>query len=152
MDGEAEVRTTPVGMFNYGHAYAASAAALNETKLGTTHSDAPIRFLFSHAIELYLKAFLLLNGVTVEDLRGRALGHNLKSLTSKAVKLGLNVSKEHREWIGLANEAILDRYIETGSRTVLLPNSLTAICSNLHEQIGPAAHLAAGLTRKPQKF
>ena len=80
------------------------------------------------------------------------MGHNLKKLAAKAVKLGLNVSKEHRSWIGLANEALLDRYIETGARTVLLPESLSAICSNLHEQIGPAVYLDAGLTRKPKPF
>lgn len=147
-----ETRTTPVGMFHYAHAYASSAMTLNEVDIDTIHSDAPIRFLFSHAIELYLKAYLLLRGVTIEELRSRALGHNLKKLTSGAVKLGLDVSKEHREWIGLANEAILDRYIETGARTVLLPEGLSEICANLHEQVGPAVYLAAGLTRKPKQF
>lgn len=152
MDDEVETRTTPVGIFHYAHAYAASAMTLNEVDVDAIHADAPVRFLFSHAIELYLKAYLLLKGVTVEDLRSRALGHDLKKLTSKAVELALCVSEEHRLSIEVANEAILDRYIETGSRTVLLPESLSAICANLHEQIGPAVYLAASLTRKPKQF
>ena len=152
MDDKVETRTTPVGMFHYAHAYAASAMTLNEVDVDTIRSDAPVRFLFSHAIELYLKAYLLLKGVTVEELRSRALGHNLKKLTSKAVELGLSVSEEHCLSIEVANEAILDRYIETGARTVLLPESLSAICANLHEQIGPDVYLAAGLTRKPKRF
>lgn len=152
MDDKVETRTMPVGMFHYAHAYAASAMTLNEVNVDTIHSDAPVRFLFSHAIELYLKAYLLLKGVTVEELRSRALGHDLNGLTSRAVKLGLSVSKEYRLSMEVANEAILDRYIETGARTVLLPEGLSAICANLHEQIGPAVYIAAGLTRKPKQF
>ena len=152
MDSELETRTTPVGMFHYAHAYASSAMTLNKVDIDTIHSDAPIRFLFSHAIELYLKAYLLLRGVTIEKLRSRALGHDLKKLTARAVELGLSVSEEHRLSIEVANDAILDRYIETGARTVLLPEGLSAVCSNLHEQVGPAVYLAAGMTRKPKQF
>lgn len=147
-----ETRTTPVGMLHYAHAYAVSAITLAKEDIGVTHSDAPVRFLFSHAIELYIKAYLLLKGVPVKELRSRALGHDLKKLTSKAVELGLDVSEEHRLSIEVANEAILDRYIETGARTVLLPDGWSEICSNLHEQIGPAVYLAAGLPRKPTQF
>jgi len=152
LDGNLEARTTPVGMFHYAHAYAASALTLNKVDVHTIHSDAPIRFLFSHSIELYVKAYLLLKGLSVEELASRGLGHNLKNLTSKAVKLGLSIPNEHRTWIELANEAILDRYIKTGARTVLLPESLAAICANLHEQIGPDVYAAYGLTRKPEQF
>jgi HEPN domain-containing protein len=139
-------------MFHYAHAYAASAMTLNEVGVDTIHADAPVRFLFSHAIELYLKAYLLLKGLTVDELRSRALGHNLKKLASKSVKLGLSVSNEQRKWIVLANEAILDRYIETGSRTVLLPESLSEICQSLHEQIGSAVYQQRGLARQPKPF
>ena len=141
-------------MFHYAHSYAASAMKLAEVKIATSHSDAPIRFLFSHAIELYLKAYLLLQGITVGELRSRALGHNLKKLTSKAVTLGLAVPTEHRQSMVLANEneANLDRYIKTGSRSVLLPEGLSEICSNLHEQIGQAVYKSAGLTRRPKPY
>lgn len=145
---DAEIRTTPIGMFHYAHAYAASAIALAKLEIGTTHDSAPVRFLFSHAIELYFKSYLLLKGSTVEELRSRALGHNLKKLTSKAVRLGLDVPMVHRQSIDILNEAIRDRYIETGARTVLLPEGLLQICSNLHKQIGEAVYVAAGLTRK----
>ncbi|MBB4615682.1 hypothetical protein [Novosphingobium taihuense] len=64
----------------------------------------------------------------------------------------MDVSEEYRLSIEAANEAILDRYIETGARTVLLPEGLSEICSDLHEQVEPAVYLAAGLTRKPKQF
>jgi hypothetical protein len=152
VDIEEEIRITPVGMFHYAHAYAASAVSLNEEGVDTIHADAPVRFLFSHAIELYLKAYLLLKGVTAADLRSRAFGHNLKKLTTEAIKLGLDLSKVDHQSIDVANEAILDRYIETGVRTVLLPEGLSEICSNLHAQIGPAVYANAGLSRKPKPF
>jgi len=125
---------------------------LNDVNVDIIHADAPVRFLFAHAIELYLKAYLLLKGVKAKELRSRTLGHDLKLLMAKAVEKGLIVSQEHLAAVELANEAIRDRYIETGFRTVLLPEDFSSICSNLHEQIGPAVYLAVGLTREPTPF
>ncbi len=149
---DAEVRTTPIGMFHYAHAYAASAIALAKLEIGTTHDGAPVRFLFSHAIELYLKSYLLLKGSTVEELRKSPQGHNLNGLSSKAVRLGLDVPRVHRQSIDALNEVIRDRYIETGARTILLPEVFLQICSNLHKQIGQAVYDASGLTRKPKQL
>ena len=53
-----EERTPPIGLFNYARSYWRSAEQLRASKPDVTHPDAPISFLFYHAIELYLKAFL----------------------------------------------------------------------------------------------
>jgi len=77
-------RTTSLGLFRYAHSYAASASALRGVKVKATHADASLRFLYSHAIELYLKSFLLMNGVSLDDLRSWTLGHHVSALADKA--------------------------------------------------------------------
>jgi hypothetical protein len=153
VEEEAIIQTTPIGMFHYAQSYALSAKSLNEKRIEATHPNAPIRFLYCHAIELYLKAYLLLHGISLSDLSSRALGHNLEKLMSKAVEYGLEITAEHQDAIQLANQANLDgyrdRYIRTGYRTVLLPEVLLAICSDLNQQIGGPIYTAAGVARSP---
>ena len=49
--------------------------------------------------------------------------------------------------IALVDSAILDRYLETGSRKVLTSDTLLAICVCLHSLIGPEVYKHAGLKR-----
>lgn len=149
MEEEADSRTTPMGMYHFAQSYALSAKCLNEKKVKATHPDAPIRFLYCHAIELYLKSYLLLQGITINVLSSRGFGHNLEKLLSKSIEYGLTITVEHQDHIQLANQAIRDRYIETGYQTVLLPETLSAICSNLNQQIGRPIYNAAGIARSP---
>ena len=51
-------RTNAVGLFNTARSYWRSAEYLNVANLSVTHPQAPVTFLFCHAIELYLKAYL----------------------------------------------------------------------------------------------
>ena len=53
----------------------------------------PIRFLYSHAFELFFKAFLSLEGMTVADLSKKKFGHNLAALYKKCKELGLSLSE-----------------------------------------------------------
>ena len=147
-----EIRTTPVGLFHYAHSYAASALSLSRADVAGTHVDAPIRFLYSHAVELYLKSYLLLNGTSLALLRSRDLGHNVERLLETAQALGLVVENVHREQARLLNDAILDRYIETGSRVVLSNEALLNFCVRLHNEIGTLVYLDAGLTRRLMKL
>jgi hypothetical protein len=39
-------RTTGLGLFNFGHSYWVSAAALEEAQIDATHSDSPIVYLY----------------------------------------------------------------------------------------------------------
>ena len=146
---QSDCRTTPVGLFHFAHSYAASAIRLNSIEIDATHPDAPIRFLFSHSIELYFKAFLLQNGMTIEKLRGRKLGHSLTALLSASMENGLEVSATQQDQIKVADDAIRDRYIETGVRQIMLADALSEICRMLNGQVGEKIYSANGFARNP---
>ena len=145
VDHERERRTTPVGLFHYAHSYALSATKLREeTTIDATHPDAPVSFLYKHAIELYLKSFLRLNGVSVKQLRSQKYGHNTKKLVNKARRFGLAVTDEQKSQILMVQDAILDRYIETGVHTAPTLDALHALCVYLNNEIGPQVYIEAG--------
>jgi len=149
----SEDRVTPLGLFHYAHSYAESASALRRSNsINATHADSPIRFLYTHAIELYLKSYLRLSEVTVNELRGRDLGHNMTALRKRAQSFGLNLNLQQEEHIDHLNDAILDRYIETGIRTVLQLETLYELCLFLHEEFGSLIYRDGKLTRSPIKL
>jgi hypothetical protein len=86
---DEDIRSSPLGFFNVAESYWAGAAALERAELQTTHPNSPISFLYYHAIELYLKAFLRLHGHSAKELRGKKFGHNTCCLSERAVALGL---------------------------------------------------------------
>lgn len=152
MASQSDCRTTPVGLFHFAHSYAASAIKLSGIDIDATHPDAPIRFLFSHSIELYLKAFLLQNGMPVEKLKGRKLGHSLAALLTASMENGLEVSTMQQGQINVADDAIRDRYIETGMRQIMSPGALSDICRMLNGQVGEKIYSANGFARNPPKL
>ena len=135
-------RTTPVGWFHYAASYAISARALVTGAVEATHPDAPIRHLYRHAVELYLKAFLLHAGVSVKELK-QNYGHNTERLVEDAIKQGLLVSEEQRLQIAFCNDPLPDRYLETGVRAVLTEETLAALCRHLNTVIGSEIYTAA---------
>ncbi len=65
----------------------------------------PRYFLFCHAIELVLKAFLAYQGYSQKELID-IFGHDLEALLAKSIDLGLQLSApQTRGNIGLLNEA-----------------------------------------------
>jgi len=87
-------RTTPLGLFNYARSYWQSAVLLHHARAKVTHPDAPVTLLLAHAIELYLKAFLRLRGVGIEQVR-TTFGHDFESLVDEASSRGLSLGKGH---------------------------------------------------------
>jgi hypothetical protein len=75
-------RTTPLGLFNYARSYCQSGVLLRDARAKVTHPDAPVTLLLAHAIELYLKAFLRLRGVGIEEVR-TTFGYDLEALLMK---------------------------------------------------------------------
>lgn len=141
-------RTTAIGLFHYAHSYAASAKALRQLDLKLTHPEAPIRFQYNHAIELYLKAFLRLHGLTVKELRSKPYSHDTEAMLKKAEEYGLYPVLPHVEAIERAGKDTVDRYIVTGARKEIFLDLINETCEALHERIGPDIYKAAGLTRK----
>jgi hypothetical protein len=82
---------TDVGVFHYADTYFKAARALGRAKKGrSTHPDAPVQFLYYHAIELLLKSFLMLHGHSIEELKNR-FRHRVGVLASEGVRNGLHL-------------------------------------------------------------
>jgi hypothetical protein len=138
---EEEARTTALGLFNVADSYRCAAVHLLKANLGTTHSYSPVSFLFYHAIELYLKAFLRCHRHTAKELRGRKFGHRTCCLSERAGELGLHFDDEEREVLSLmaTTDAIIrSRYIQTGFFQWPSPEALDRTCTSLRQSVGVA--------------
>lgn len=139
-DDEDE-RTNPIGLFNYANSYWRSAEALEEAQLRVTHRDAPICFLYFHAIELYLKAYLRSEGHTVRELRSKMFGHNGINLRDKAQSHGLHFDDEDVDVLGYmgSTDAVIEaRYLRTGYFERPANEALRRTCNSLHQSVGEA--------------
>jgi len=120
MDGATEMsdndRTTPLGLFNYARSYWQSGVLLHNARAKVTHPDAPVTLLLAHAVELYLKAFLRLRGVSIDEVKN-SFGHDFKKLVDEASSHGLSLVKEAVDIAAVLTEKESirrSRYIETG--------------------------------------
>lgn len=108
-------KTTPIGFLNTAEAYRSGAQLLARDLKGGWASQ-PTRYLYYHAIELYLKAALINSGYTETQLRN--LRHGFGQLASLANLNGLGLTESD----DLAVLAIIDsdgnyikaRYHHTG--------------------------------------
>ena len=110
-----ETRVTPLSLYLRGHAFWDAAQKLYDPKERAGLASEPVLTLWYHGIELTLKSFLRLHGVSIEKLED--LGHNLVKLANKAEKLGLPLTEEDHQVCKIArdNDAIIRaRYPETG--------------------------------------
>jgi hypothetical protein len=113
-------RTTREGLFNTAEAYRLSAMALERHPVEVGHAAKPVQFLYSHAIELFLKA-LLRQKHSVKTIRDE-FRHDIKKLVAEAETLGLVVSCEDRDVFAVMEDTdvLLEmRYIRTGTKTSL---------------------------------
>lgn len=131
-------RVTPIGLFNFAETYWTAAKALKRSKARSTHRESPIRFLYYHAIELYLKAFLRLHGHTPQELRSKKFGHRTCCLTERAAQLGLEFDDEDVEVFSLmtTTDAIIrSRYLETGFFRWPTLEALNRTCKSLRVSV-----------------
>lgn len=132
--------TTPIGLFNYADSYWRSAIALENAEVRVTHPDAPISFLYYHAIELYLKAYLRAEGFSVKELR-RQFGHNAVKLRDEAKSRGLHFDNEDTAVLAYMGEtdAVIDsRFLKTGYFQRPANEALDRTCNSLHQSVGEA--------------
>jgi hypothetical protein len=88
---------TPLAWFNLAHAYLYDAAALhNAQKPSGGFYGHPVRFLYFHSVELFIKAFLRLHGVEDLELQWKPYGHNLTNLADEAERKGLLITNRVR--------------------------------------------------------
>jgi hypothetical protein len=136
MSDEIE-RTTQLGLFNYARSYWRSAEHLHAAQLKLTHPTAPVSFLFYHAIELYLKAFLLSQSLTLQSLK--SIGHRVDKAGEKAIEMGLLLMDEDKEVISIIGDGdnvINSRYIVTGAFSRPAEDALSRTCQSLDSSIG----------------
>ena len=130
-----------VRIFNVAESYWKAAVALEKAKVDSTHPDSPIRFLYYHAIELYLKSFLRLHGHSASELRGKKFGHMTCCLYERAAELGLISDDEDLRIISLmaTTDAIIrSRYIEVGFFRWPRIGGLMRTCESLRQSVGQA--------------
>ena len=125
MDLERNSRTTAIGLARYAKEYIDAALVVDiEMGKGDEYafvSPIPAYFLLVHGIELTFKSYLRHEGLTVEQLEKRALGHDLAALHAKANDLGLKAffaltasDVEAFKMLIELNENHQLRYIQTG--------------------------------------
>lgn len=143
---DQDERTPAVGLFNFAHSYWASASALGSVFRDVTHPDAPVSYLYFHAIELYLKSFLRLNGHSIARLRRH--GHSMLRLYRAAEAHGLEEDPECLVVIGAIPENYLpSRYLSTGAYKRPSMAALWQVCHRLHMRIEPVMNEATGISR-----
>jgi hypothetical protein len=151
-DIDDEGRTNAVGLFNTARSYWRSAEHLNAANLKVTHPQAPVTFLFCHAIELYLKAYLRGAGSNLAQLK--KIGHRVANLARSATESGLAIGPEQSEilsHIDDADIAIEARYIVTGFKNLLTNEALSDATAHLDQTIC-AALAKTGFAVRPEKF
>ncbi|WP_157934107.1 hypothetical protein [Microvirga ossetica] len=147
---------TPSAWFYLAHAYLYDAATLSAApKPAGGHYEAPVRYLYFHAIELFLKAYLRLKGIEEKKLKYSPYGHNLNSLANEAEKLGLFIGKRVR----LVCDATDDfddpldaRYIKTGRRRALLTYKLHEAARDLQSRVEQSLNAAGIMTLRLPKL
>jgi hypothetical protein len=140
-------RTNPMGLFNYAHSYWVSAVALQNSPRNCTYHQAPVDYLYFHAIKPYLKSFLRLQGMSLDQLK--RIGHSLAKLYAAAVAEGLTDDEKDREVIGHIDANYMRaRYIETGPFTTASSGALWGLCRVFHDDIEPQINRSRGVARK----
>ena len=132
--------TTSLGLFNYANSYRVAAAFLSATADNihpqelSSHPEAPIRFLYIHAIELYLKSYVRSHK---NENQVKEFGHNLKKLLKECKALELpQQCREDIIFLNSERKNLSYRYIETGFKRELTRDAMHSICIELHNKVG----------------
>ena len=139
-------RTTAMGLFNFAHSYWCAAVVLQCTRMDATHPTSPRDYLYYHAIELYLKSYLRLQGFSVQKIV--SIGHRHAKLYCTAVEAGLGAQRTYQDVMSrIPKNYLPSRYIKTGLYRVPSPDALWEVCRGLHDEIEPQVNAASGTHR-----
>ena len=138
----AGVSETPLAWFNLAHAYLHDAAVLKAApKPSGGFYEEPVRFLYFHSIELFLKAYLRLQGIEESELGRQPYSHSLTNLADAAERRGLVIGKRVR----LVCDAARDfdkpteaRYIKTGPKSQVPAHKLHEAARDLQSSVEEA--------------
>lgn len=148
MDQDRNDRTNAIGLYHYARSYHDSARALLAAKVNTTHPDAPVTYLYFHAIELFLKAFLRAHGHTVEELEKR-FRHDIGRMRDRATELGFDVFMDEDcvvlGYMEKTDVMLRSRYIRTGYFKRPTNEALERTATSLRETVCTAVHQITGV-------
>lgn len=106
--------------------------------------DMPVYYLYSHAVELTLKAFLRTTGLTAKELSTKRWGHDLARLWNGCFERGLDLDLPTRLTAGAVVGALAPyaanyefRYVVTGSRELPTLDAVQEGATLLHHAIEP---------------
>jgi hypothetical protein len=108
---------TPIGWYLLANAYAKSASKLLDEKLRVPHSESPPRFLYYHAIELFLKSYLVVKGASEKDVK--KFNHQIEGLGARCKNLGLPIGLDTMEALRMVDydgNVFAARYLKIGMR------------------------------------
>jgi hypothetical protein len=155
--GAAEDRSTDFGTFNFAESYRHASDRLRLSKIKALSFDAPIRFLYYHSIELYLKSYLQSHGISAAKIKSR-YGHRFRKLERGCAKFGLNLDYEDSEVIALIDgDNFWDaRYLATGFKTLATLNALARTSDSLarfgYERLREAGKPVRKPLRSPKRY
>lgn len=152
MDQDRNDRTNAVGLYHYARSYHDSARALLAAKVTTTHPDAPVSYLYFHAIELFLKAFLRAHGHTVEELE-RKFRHDIGKMRDRATDLSLHFFMDEDRvvlaYMVKTKVVLKSRYIETGYFERPTNEALERTAKSLRNTVCAAVRELTGVNVRP---
>jgi HEPN domain-containing protein len=108
-------RITAMGLYQIAESYRICGSSLVTQLPSVLKSDDPVRFLFFHAIELYLKAVLRSSGASV--LQVKTIGHNIEKLIDMTKSSGFALPTDAEQGlVFFADQAAImeTRYLKTG--------------------------------------
>ena len=130
-------RTNSMGLFNTAEAWRLSALALQSAKVPSGHAEQPVRYLYFHALELYLKA-LLRQKYSVDALE-KKFRHKTKRIVQEVQALGLVIEDQDAALLSLMGDTdivIESRYIKTGKKTWPTLDALERASKNIRDRVG----------------
>lgn len=155
VDAAEEIdRSPPIGVFLSGESFFKSAHHLQlACEAGELHLrfDMPVYYLYCHAFELTLKAFLRAKGLSTYNLASHEFGHKLKVLWDACVDEGLQSNPVADALIAQTIE-LLDpfarefefRYVKVGFKQLPMLTDIQSAAADLMAAVKP--HCVATLT------
>ena len=140
---EAGMSETSRAWFHMAQAYLCDAVVLEATadKPPGGFYGEPVRFLYFHSIELFLKTYLRLQGVEEDKIR-KCYGHNLAKIVKEAECQGLSIVELVRAVCEYAaggfDNPMNTRYVETGWVSQIPAHKLREASLELHSKVSGA--------------
>jgi hypothetical protein len=134
-------------LFDEAEAYWRAAVELEKVALSGPLASLPVRNLYYHSIDLYLKSFLCSRGLLPSDLDGR-FRNDFRRMRRQCQKRGLLLEKpysETLEYFVVTPLPLRLKFSATGFYRVPTVRALDELCQVLRDRVSPALLPAIGV-------